>query len=237
MYLALLVCWWSVFMAPATSLEFPSAKTSARRSFFDNPSRRNFIKATFDISMITIPIASNARNMPESTGADASLSGSLEALVPIVSMQSQLQTLQSNLKRLSKLEDATRMIEGMHIPNDEVSFKRLFDAYSDNVSYKQKFVDQNAFLVYYSKGFDGPGRPSIESDLPVKQTLQYGARNDAWVAWQSFLDEVQYVSKHPLDGSVGELEELLTKVVVALDSYLELALDEDRLQASKLVSR
>ena len=35
-----------------------------------------------------------------------------------------------------------------NIPRDENDFKRLFDSYSTPVSYKQKFLDQNAFLVY-----------------------------------------------------------------------------------------
>lgn len=33
------------------------------------------------------------------------------------------------------------------IPRNERAFKLIFDAYSDPVSYKQKFLDQNAFLV------------------------------------------------------------------------------------------
>jgi len=34
-----------------------------------------------------------------------------------------------------------------NIPRDENDFKRIFDSYSTPVSYKQKFLDQNAFLV------------------------------------------------------------------------------------------
>lgn len=85
------------------------------------------------------------------------------------------------------------------IPTDEKRFKALFDAYSDQVSFKQKFLDQNAFLVYYTKGFDGPGRPSIEADLPTKQPRQFGARNEAWVAWASFMAEVDYQRENPQD--------------------------------------
>ena len=50
------------------------------------------------------------------------------------------------------------------IPLIEKDFKKLFDEHSEGISYKQQFLDQNAFLVYYTKGFDGPGRPSIEEE-------------------------------------------------------------------------
>ena len=42
------------------------------------------------------------------------------------------------------------------LPREEKAFKRVFDEYSDAVDYKTKFMDQNAFLVYYTRGFDGP---------------------------------------------------------------------------------
>ena len=108
------------------------------------------------------------------------------------------------------------------------------DAYSVPVSYKQRFVDANAFLVYYSKGFDGPGRPTIEQDLPVKQTLQYGSRNDAWVAWEEFLVEWDFASKGE-DDSKDELQQALDKTVKALDAYLSLAPVEDLKQAKSAV--
>jgi hypothetical protein len=47
----------------------------------------------------------------------------------------------------------------------------LFDEHSEGISYKQQFLDQNAFLVYYTKGFDGPGRPSIEDEDSNRYSL------------------------------------------------------------------
>lgn len=117
-------------------------------------------------------------------------------------------------------------------PTDESGFKKIFDAYSDPVSYKQKFVDQNAFLVYYSKGFDGAGRPSIESDLPVKQTMQYGTRNEAWVAWDEFLSEIDYYKKLISSSTTTKIEkndllEPLSKTIEAVDTYLNLVPKDD----------
>lgn len=136
----------------------------------------------------------------------------------MVSLQVDL-AQQRSLSAIHQLEDK--------VPTTEKSFKALFDAYSDPVSYKQKFVDQNAFLVYYTKGFDGPGRAPIEDDLPVKQTQQYGARNDAWVAMEELLAEMEYVAKNPDDMDVDTLGKLLSKTIAAVDSYLALAPKQD----------
>jgi hypothetical protein len=110
------------------------------------------------------------------------------------------------------------------LPTDESSFKRIFDAYSVPVSYKQKWMDSNAFLVYYTQGFDGPGRPSLETDLNEIQTQQYGYRNEAWVAWEDVLVEYKYVSQHAEDDdSFDDLELALRLTLQALTEYLALA--------------
>ena len=111
------------------------------------------------------------------------------------------------------------------IPRDENSFKRLFDAYSTPVSYKQKFLDQNAFLVYYTKGYDGPGRPSIEEGdtSNTLQTLQYGARNDAWAAMDDLFVELEFGKRGGGESTNAELGNLIDKSLSTLDSYLSLA--------------
>ncbi|KAK7249442.1 hypothetical protein SO694_00049049 [Aureococcus anophagefferens] len=82
-------------------------------------------------------------------------------------------------------------------PRDEKSFKRLFDEYSSDVSYKQKYMDSNAFVVYYTKGFDGKDRPNIEDDPAAeRQTKQFGFRNDAWAAVDD-APEVAYLKSEP----------------------------------------
>ncbi|KAL7553483.1 hypothetical protein ACHAWF_016774 [Thalassiosira exigua] len=123
------------------------------------------------------------------------------------------------------------------IPREERAVKRTFDAYSTPVSYKQKFLDQNAFLVYYSKGFDGPGRANIEEDATGNvQTLQYGFRNDAWSALDDLFVELEYGQRsdaNDASSSRGELLALMDKVLIALDSYLSLAPDGDVVEASR----
>jgi len=122
------------------------------------------------------------------------------------------------------------------IPTLEAELKRLFDAYSDQVSYKQKFLDQNAFLVYYTNGYDGPGRGSLEKD-PVneRQTLQFGARNEAWVSWDDFLAEWEYYSSSSrrtssnddVDDSFVDMIKYLSSTIQAVDRYLKLCPPQD----------
>ena len=115
-----------------------------------------------------------------------------------------------------------------HIVAHGLKFKQLFDAYSDPVSYKQKFLDQNAFLVYYTKGFDGPGRPNIEDASDERQTLQFGARNESWINWESFLVELKYI-----DDSDNDSLKYLLDTIKSVDSYLKLAPPQD-VEESKL---
>jgi hypothetical protein len=125
------------------------------------------------------------------------------------------------LSRLESQEVANRKrinLGKAAIPSSEQDFKRLFDAYSDPVSYKQKFLDQNAFLVYYTKGFDGPGRANIEEGVNERQTLQFGARNEVWIAWENFLVELKFI-----DDADNDLSKYLADTTRAIDSYLRLA--------------
>jgi hypothetical protein len=120
-----------------------------------------------------------------------------------------------------------------NIPTNEQDFKRLFDAYSDPVSYQQKFMDQNAFLVYYTKGFDGPGRPSMEdkeTTVNERQTLQFGARNEAWIAWDNFLVELPF-----LNDKDNDLDKYLQATIRAVDAYLSLAPKSNMQQANQEV--
>jgi hypothetical protein len=153
-------------------------------------SRRKAMIQTVVSSTWIAASPARARNLPDSTIKDPSL-------VPILQLQQSLRKL-LQVAVVSPEMDTARIDALLRtIPRQEDVFKALFDAYSDPLSYKQRFVDQNAFLVYYTKGFDGPGRPSIEDDLPVKQTIQYGTRNDAWVAYNSFLVEIYFQRQNP----------------------------------------
>jgi hypothetical protein len=174
-----------------------------------------------------------ARNLPASTGADTSQTGTVQTLVPIVSLRQSLNVVQSQ-RRATTTGATTQkpsLLDSTSIPTNEQDFKRLFDAYSDPVSRKQMFLDQNAFLVYYSKGFDGPGRPSMEDKDGVvneRQTLQFGARNEAWIAWDNFLVELQFINDNDND-----LDKYLEATIRAVDAYLSLAPNQDIQQAKE----
>lgn len=201
-----------------------------------------------------------ARNMPVSNGADTSKFGTVSALLPIVELRTDLaslkQTLQNqhvgkvdgSLNAITKTKTAisftkseenggsSRENTSAAIPTLETDFKRLFDAYSDQVSYKQKFLDQNAFLVYYTNGYDGPGRDSLEKD-PVneRQTLQFGARNEAWIGWDDFVAEWEFYSSSSrrtsiiddADDSLLDMIKYLSNTINAVDRYLVLSPPQD----------
>lgn len=115
--------------------------------------RKLFIKSAHVPFMIAtiVPFAS-AANLPQSTGADLSRTGTRDALVPIIAIKKSLESIKSQLvSKGDKLlpEECKSIIRTLqhNIPRDENDFKRIFDSYSTPVSYKQKFLDQNAFLV------------------------------------------------------------------------------------------
>lgn len=194
-------------------------------------SRRGILLGMLDLSFFSSSLIS-AANLPLGTGADLSRTGSIYTLRHIVAIERNLVSAKLKLTNSNEVtpETCTALLRLLSdcIPREENAFKRIFDAYSTPVSYKQKFLDQNAFLVYYTKGFDGPGRPSIEEDdTDSIQTLQYGFRNDAWAAMDDLFVEVEFYRDKskgndiPLDGR-GELINLIDKVLASVDSYLRL---------------
>ena len=85
-----------------------------------------------------------SRNLPEHTGASQGNQGQMTTLLPIINMQAALEkallaTSTGNLQEIKNNLD--------FIPSREKDFKRLFDEYSEGVSYKQQYLDKNAFLV------------------------------------------------------------------------------------------
>jgi hypothetical protein len=183
--------------------------------------RRRILQSLFNsattAALVSESTSAGASNLPASTGADTSKVGTVEALAPIISLRYSLKRLESQLAN-GQLEKTILL----DVPTNEQDFKRLFDAYSDPVSYKQKFLDQNAFLVYYTKGFDGPGRANIEEDVNERQTLQFGARNEAWISWENFLVELKFINDADNDAA-----KYLATTTRAVDSYLLLAPLED----------
>ena len=102
------------------------------------------------MSLVTFPSSSSSstilvsRNLPEETGASRSNQGQISSLIPIVKMQKALEKalLAANSDNLPDTKSYLDLI-----PSKEKDFKRLFDEYSQGVSYKQEYLDKNAFLV------------------------------------------------------------------------------------------
>ena len=82
-------------------------------------------------------------------------------------------------------------------------------------------------LVDFHTGFDGAGRPSIETPdaKEERQTRQYGYRNDAWAAVDDARAEVKYCIEEKAETT--ELTSMLKRASAALDGYLGLAPSSD----------
>ena len=167
-------------------------------------------------SALWVPGVAGARNLPSDQGARGNARGDLVTLVPIVRIR---ETLLEASNQKDPAEIARCLAKS---PKSERDFKRLFDEFSDAVSYKQKFLDANAFLVYYTGGFDGPGRPNIEEDF--RETRQFGFRNDAWVAVDAARAELDDILNPETNfSSTTDLENFLQDALKALDGYLAIA--------------
>lgn len=78
--------------------------------------------------------------------------------------------------------------------------------------------------------YDGPGRPNIEDDLNERQTLQFGARNEAWISWENFLLELKFIND-----TDNDTKKYLNDTIQAVDRYLKLAPLQDVREAQKTV--
>ena len=192
---------------------------------------KKLVTASSTVILISKPKPAISANLPVSNGGDLSQTGSIEKLVPIVAFQKSLLEANALLIKADSSSMSPYLLKQLSsvvgkITSEEKLFKRYFDEYSDPVSYKQKYMDQNAFLVYYTNGFDGPGRASIESGEVPKQTLQYGARNECWNAIEELNVEIKFALK---DGSSSRdhILEPLTKAINSFDAYLSIAPKND----------
>ena len=86
-----------------------------------------------------------ARNLPPSNGASAINRGQPLSLVPILNIQN---TIEQASQHTNDLIACAKLLH--QIPTKEKEFKKLFDEHSEGISYKQVFMDQNGFLVYYT---------------------------------------------------------------------------------------
>lgn len=95
--------------------------------------------------------------------------------------------------------------------------------------------------MYYSKGFDGVGRPSIETESEVEslQKAQYGYRNDAWLAVDDVVGEVAFLQKNGYDSEddLLELRQAVRRANEAFAAYIALAPATDVETAKRLAKR
>ena len=183
---------------------------------------------SFDI----VPVAFG-RNLPEDNGASGKMRGSIQSLSGIVQLK---EIIQDAINYITNAELCIKKLN--EAPVEEKLFKRIFDEYSEAVSYKQQYLDKNAFLVYYTKGFDGVGRESIESFDPSteKMTLQYGYRNDAWIAFDEARSEADYLLHlDKKDIETKDLVNALTSALNAINNYLHLSPPDDLATAKSLL--
>lgn len=161
-------------------------------------------------------------NLPESNGASGAKRGTAEALKPILEIRSvldrALRAASATASAVGSLEEVSSLLKTL--PATEKSFKKTFDEFSEGISYRQNYVDKNAFVVYYTRGFDGAGRDSIETPTASesKQTEQYYFRNEAWIAVDGAIAEVQYLQQNPSE-SRKDLIDFLEKAIQSVTSY------------------
>ena len=143
-----LVCFDSIFDTNAEGcIGISSTSTSSMRM-----NRRKILTSTVNAFVAASVPSASAANLPQSTGADLSKTGTIDTLIPIVAMKQRLESINSQLMSKSgKLipDECKSILKALqqNVPRDENDFKKIFDSYSTPVSYKQKFLDQNAFLV------------------------------------------------------------------------------------------
>ena len=166
--------------------------------------------------------------MPIDNGASGKERGSLRALSRIEGLLRASKAAEASASANGALDDIRSALKESYFLKEK-GFKRIFDEYSEGVSYKQQFLDKNAFLVYYTGGFDGPGRGSIEKETPKEslQKAQYGYRNDAWVALDECMSELDYLlqQEDPLEDR-KDLKKALRALTSAVEGYVGLARTE-----------
>ena len=187
----------------------------------------------------------SAANLPTSTGADMSKTGTVEKLIPIVAMEEALMSAKQDLLKARDHSgisaDTIKVMSKVLVSSispEQTLFKRKFDEYSEPVSYKQKFMDQNAFLVYYTKGFDGPNRPPMESSAdPVPlQSIQYGLRNDAWTNYDELLSELSFFLSSDSSSTIEDILKPLDNCIASFEAYLSYSPAADVADARRRVS-
>jgi hypothetical protein len=196
-------------------------------------------------------LAGGSALAPARARAAEPTTGTAAALRPIVgySLAVREAVRAAEASQLQRCADALAAV-----PATEGSFKSSFDAFSEAKSYLTEYKDKNAFVVYYTGGFDGPGRARLgtreDTDPQLeRQSAQFGLRNDAWAALDEgratlrFMLSDSSASSSSSSGSLDpeDVRDLLAALRAsdkAFEAYLTLAPppvveDARRMQASK----
>jgi hypothetical protein len=130
-------------------------------------------------------------------------------LLPIVQMQQTLRTLPPMVADQARWETLYDVVSTGQFETKE--FKRIFNAYSDNIYYTSNTAEANAYLL-------GGATPS------TSQTTQYLLRNEALKQLAELRDEIRYQQGLPAAKRETEVaDEALQAVLKCFDEYLSLS--------------
>mmetsp|Transcript_36620 Transcript_36620/g.91179 ORF Transcript_36620/g.91179 Transcript_36620/m.91179 type:complete len:168 (-) Transcript_36620:172-675(-) len=134
-------------------------------------------------------------------------------LIPIVQMQGVLQKMLPVVETPSEWPAILDTITSG--PFATLEFKKIFNAYADNIYYASGSTEANAYLL-------GGATPS------TKQTTQYLLRNEALKQLSELADEIRYqLKQEPAKQETDVALEYLQNAVKVFDEYLALAPQND----------
>jgi hypothetical protein len=132
-------------------------------------------------------------------------------LIPILQMRQQLVALQPNLADFDSSTWNNVKAELSSGNFRTIEFKKVFNAFSDNIYYTSETAEANVYLL-------GGATPS------TSQTMQYLQRNEALKQLADLRDELEYQLRQPADKrEVDYAQDLMAAVLKAFDGYLKLA--------------
>jgi hypothetical protein len=132
-------------------------------------------------------------------------------LIPILRMRERLKALQPSLSEFDGARWAAVAAEISAGDFRTVDFKRVFNAFSDNIYYTSGTDEANAYLL-------GGATPSNA------QTTQYLLRNEALKQIDELRDEIRFQQQQPSEKrEVDVAQEAMAAALKAFDDYLKLA--------------
>ena len=130
-------------------------------------------------------------------------------LIPIVQMQKTLQKLAPSIADQSKWDSIYLVVSTG--PFATLEFKKIFNAYSDNIYYSSSTAEANAYLL-------GGATPS------TSQTTQYLLRNEALKQLGELRDELKYQQSLPTEKREYDvLDEAMQACLKCFAEYLALS--------------